>query len=142
MLLQNDLQSLNDSFAVRFSSIKNFKFDFRVSENDTTDMGTDGAPGAFAFIYLNNDSIRMDYDNLPFDQVTWFHIKSPKGKTVYRFHFNRISAYFTPQYANDNNSKSFIEVPEVFELANIIGRFHLQGNEQQTYINKVIITKR
>jgi len=137
------LWTSNDSFAVRFSNFPSFVSSFRVSEKDTTDMGTDGATGLYAMIYFGKDSIRITYQNLPLDEINWINIKSPKGKTVYRLHFNRINAAFSQDYIQKNTNNVQFEVPEVYELANIIWTLSLSGqradnlNKQGEYYDKV-----
>lgn len=113
------LWSANDSFAVKFSNLPNL-FPFPISKKDTTDMGTDGAPGLAAIIYYGNDSLRILYTNLPYGQVHYIPFQSPKGKTLYRLHFNGVMSAFTNAYMEKNRGKVQVEIPEVYELANII----------------------
>lgn len=113
------LWSDNDSFVVRFSNFPE-RFSFQISKRDTTDMGTDGAWGLVATIYYGSDSLRLPYKHLPYWQVHYISFKSPRGKTVYRLHFNGINSAFPDEYMEKNKGRVQVEVPEVYELANII----------------------
>jgi hypothetical protein len=138
------LMASNDSFAVRFSNFPSYAPSFRVSENDTTDMGTDGGVGLYAMIYFGHDSTRINYQNLPFDEVYFINIHSPKGNTVYRLHFNNVRAAYDRPFIDRNRGKVQVEVPEVYELANIIWALSPSGqraenlNKQGEYYNKVV----
>jgi len=137
------LWASNDSFAVKFSNDPNFVPSFRISERDTTDMGTDGATDLSAMIFFGKDSVRIAYQNLPLDQVNWFNIQSPKGKTLYRLHFNRINSAFSQDYIKQNTNKILVDLPEVYELANIIWTLSPSGQrannlyKQGAYYEKV-----
>jgi len=137
------LWATNDSFAVKFSNLPTFAPSFRVSEQDTVDAGTDGEMGSHAIVYFGNDSIRINYNNVPLDEVTWINIHSPKGKTVYRFHFNSYNVAFSPKYIQTNTNRIQLEVPEVYELANIIWTISPSGrradnlNKHGDYYKKV-----
>lgn len=133
----------NDSFVVRFSNAP-YTIPFRVSERDTTDMGTDGAIGLYAAIHYGKDSLRFDYKNLPFTQTHWITIQSPKGKTIYKLHFNQVNAAFSREYIEKNKGLVQIEIPEVYELANIIWTLSPSGqkaenlNKQGAYYQTVL----
>ena len=113
------LWSGNDSFFVKFSDFPE-RFSFQISKRDTTDMGTDGSRGLVATIYYGDDSLRLPYNNLPYWQVHFISFQSPKGKTVYRLHFNGIHSAFSAEYMEKNKGGVQVEIPEVYELANII----------------------
>jgi hypothetical protein len=137
------LWSENDSFRVKFSYLP-YIIPFKISETDTADMGTDGATGLYATIFYGKDSIRLDYHNFPYGQKHWIHLESPAGKTVYRLHFNPVWAEFSAEYIAKNNNNVQIEIPEAYELANIIWLLSPTGqragnlNKQGEYYQRVI----
>ena len=137
------LSSQDDSFRIKFSNLS-VVIPFKISETDTTDMGTDGATGLYAIIFYGKDSIRVDYHNLPYGQKHWIHLKSPKGKTVYELHFNPVAAEFSAEYIAKNNNNVQVEIPEAYELANIIWLLSPTGqradnlNKQGEYYQQVI----
>jgi hypothetical protein len=117
---------------------------YRISETDSMNMGTDGATGLYAIIFYGKDSIRLDYQNLPYGQKYWIHLESPKGKTVYELHFNPVTADFSAEYIAKNNNHVQVEIPEAYELANIIWLLSPTGqraenlNRQGEYYQRVI----
>ncbi len=113
------LTTTEDSFAVKFSN-SDKKFREPVLVNDSVDMGTNGSRGLTATIYLGKDSVVIPYTNLPYAQVFWIPIRSPHGKTVYRLHFNNTMSSFPKEYVRDHTGTTQFEIPEVYELANVI----------------------
>jgi hypothetical protein len=113
------LKTSSDSFTVRFSNYPE-KITMPVLINDTVDMGTNGADGLVATVYLGKDSVAIPYCNLPYFEVYWINIESPRGKTVYRLHFNNIISSFPPAYIRTHDGTTSFEIPETFELANIL----------------------
>ena len=138
------LWSPNDTFSVRFSNSSFAPYAFQISKNDTTDMGTDGAVGLKAVLYFGKDSLVIPYKNLPNWQVHYIPIQSPKGKTVYRLHFNGVFAAFSPEYIRKNKGRIHVAIPEVYELANIIWTLSPSGqrakdlNKQGNYYEKIL----
>lgn len=128
------LWSPNDSFSLKISNYPKI-FHYQVSKKDTIDLGTDGAAGLSINIYYGNDSLRIPYTNLPYGQVLYIPIQSPKGKTVYRLHFNNIAANFPPSYIQANKGNIQVEIPEVYELANILWTLSPTG-QRATDLNK------
>ena len=108
-----------DSFSVKFSSYSHI-IPMKFGNRDTVDMGTDGTMGMTATVYYGKDSITIPYKNLPYAQVHYIPIQSPNRKIIYRLHFNSIIAYFPPSYIEKNSGNVKFEIPEVYELANII----------------------
>lgn len=137
------LWAANDSFQVSFS-YSTWVVPFKISGADTLDMGSDGAPGLSATIHYGKDSLLLNYRNLPYEQVIWIHFKSPNGKTVYHLHFNAVTAAFPLEYIEKNNNSVRVEIPEVYELANIIWTLSPTGqrahnlNKQGEYYQRVI----
>ena len=114
------VETTSDSFSISFSNYPQWVNRYRVGNPDTIGPGTDGAVGLYAKIYSGKDSTRIDYTNMPYEQVNWINIESPKGKTVFRLHFNQVNAAFSLDYIRKHRGTLEFEVPEVFELANII----------------------
>ena len=138
------LWSPNDTFAVRFSNSLSTPWTFQISKSDTTDVGTNGGVGLKATIYFGKDSLVIPYKNLPNWQVHFIPIQSPKGKTVYRLHFNAVMAAFSTEYIRLNKGKIQVAIPEVYELANIIWTLSPSGqrakdlNKQGKYYEEVM----
>ncbi len=138
------LWSPNDTFSVKFSNSTFAPHAFQISKRDSVDMGTDGAVGLKATLYFGNDSLVIPYKNLPNWQVHYIPIQSPKGKTIYRLHFNGVIAAFSPEYIEKNKGQVQVDIPEVYELANIIWTLSPSGqrakdlNKQGNYYDKVM----
>ncbi len=124
----------NDSFAIRYE--RNPKiFHYVVSKNEIS-PGTDAAPNGFVTIFYGSDSFRLNYHNkLPYAQITYINFTSPKGKTTLRFHFNDLMCYFSKEYMNKNTGNVQFDIPEVYELANIIWTLSSSG-QRATDLNK------
>ncbi len=122
------LVTQEDSFSVKFRNYPR-KRTLPILPNDTVDMGTNGARGLTATIYYGRDSLVIPYKNLPFFEVYWIPIRSPKGTTNYRLHFNNITSSFSEEYIRKHKGTTSFEVPEVYELANIIWALSPAGKE-------------
>lgn len=87
------LWSEDDFFSVKliYKNLETYVCNFKISQNDTSDCGTDGAEGLVAVIHYGNDSLIVPYTNMPYCQMHYIPIKSPKGKTIYRLHFNGVA---------------------------------------------------
>jgi hypothetical protein len=137
------LISPSDTFKVRFSMIDGI-YPFKISEKDTIDMGSDGALGLYVTIYFGNDSLIFKYQNLPYAQSHWIHFESHKGRTVYHLHFNPVIAEFSAEYIAKHNNSVQVEIPEAYELANIIWLLSPSGqragnlNKQGEYYQRVM----
>jgi hypothetical protein len=137
------LWATNDTFAVKFS-YTNYRMPFQVSKKDTVGVGGDGALNLNATIYYGKDSAIFNYNNLPFGQAYWIPIQSPKGKTLYRLHFNSVMAAFPEKYIEKNKGNVQFEIPEVYELANILWTLSPTGqranglNKNGDYYHRVL----
>ncbi len=137
------LYSPNDSFAVKFSYTSDKSY-LQFKDKDTVDMGSDGAAGLSATIFYGKDSVNIPYNNLPFTEVYWINLQSPNARTVYRLHFNKVTASFTEGYIRENTNNTQFEIPEVYELANIIWTISPSGqrannlNKEGEYYKKVM----
>lgn len=119
----------NDLFAIKYGDFPSLDT-FKVSRTDKISPGFDASLNAYAIIYFNNDSLRLNYNNkLPYQHNFYINFESPKGKTTLRFHFNSVSNYFDKNYINQNKGKVTFEIPEVYELANIIWTLSPSGKK-------------
>lgn len=144
---QNYTKSLwteSDTFYVSFSRDNSEKIPFQVSAGDTLDLGTDGCKNLYTLIIAGKDTIKVNYVNTPYRQWHFIPIKSPKGKTIYRLRFNTIWAGYSDDYIKDSKNNIRFEIPEVYELANIIWTLSPSGsratdlNNNSDYYKKVI----
>ncbi|TCJ14022.1 DUF4932 domain-containing protein [Flaviaesturariibacter flavus] len=134
----------NDTFALRFKGDSARDY-FTASRKDKVSPGTDAAPGEYAVLYYGKDSLRLIYHNrLPYAHIFYVHFASPKGRTTLRFHFNELSSYFPASYRGQHRGKSQVDVPEAYELANIIWTLSPSGqratdlNKQGPYYQRVL----
>ena len=142
------LNSNDDHFIVKinypFHIEDNQPDTFIISSRDTIDLGTGGMPGLSATVATDSDSLQIQYENFPFTQIVYVPIHSPKASTHYRLHFNGVNAYFSPEYIAEHNGKASIEIPEIFELANILWTLSPSGqrandlNRTGKYYSRVI----
>lgn len=86
-----------------------------------TSPGTDGSIGGYFTLFYGNDSVRFNFNNnIPYQHVIFVNLESPKGKTKFRFHFNEIACFFPEDYMKKNKGNVQFDIPEPYELANII----------------------
>jgi hypothetical protein len=124
----------NDTVELKFSNYPEH-FSYAVS-NLNTSPGTDACPQLFATLYYGKDSVRLNYHNqLPYAHVFLVNLESPKGKKTFRIHFNNLASFFSDDYMQKNNGGVKFEIPEPFELANIIWTLSPSG-EKATDLNK------
>lgn len=132
-----------DTFYVRFSNTTR-SIPLLVLPDDTVNCGTDGMPGTTATIYYGKDSVTISASNAPYEEVYYIPVESPKGKTTYLLQFNAITAYFPEDYIRKNKGTVQVEVPEAYELANIIWTLSTYGlvttdlNTKGEYYDQVI----
>lgn len=133
----------SDSFHVHFSRYPG-QVVVRTAGRDTADMGTDGAPGMTATLYYGRDSTVIPYDNFPYMQVYYVPLQTPEGRKTYRLHFNGITAWFPEEYTRQNKGNVQVDIPEVYELANILWTLSPSGqratdlNRKGDYYQRVI----
>ncbi|MCG2613778.1 DUF4932 domain-containing protein [Terrimonas sp. NA20] len=125
----------NDTFTIAYKGFDR-KFPRKVSSTTESDSGTDATMDDYATLYYGKDSIRIKYHNrVPYGQNVYFNIESPKGKTRFRLHFNEINCYFPPDYIKKNTGSIQFDIPESYELANIIWTLS-PGGQRATDLNK------
>lgn len=134
----------NDTFVIVYKGFDR-KFPKAVSAKPESDSGTDATMDDYATLYYGKDSVRINYNNrVPYGQNIYFNIESPKGKTRFRFHFNEITSYFPPDYIKKNTGNIQFDIPESYELANIIWTLSPSGQratdlyKQSDYYKEVV----
>ncbi|HEX2532309.1 MAG TPA: DUF4932 domain-containing protein [Chitinophagaceae bacterium] len=133
----------NDTFYLTFKG-DDRRLPYRVSREDQSSPGTDGAPGEYTTVYYGNDSLRLNYHNrIPYAHIIYLNFASPKGKTTLRFHYNDVACYFPAAYRQQHKGGIQFDIPEVYELANIIwtlsprGRRAADLNKEGPYFEEV-----
>jgi hypothetical protein len=134
----------NDTFTLKFKGYPDLSY-YTVSRKDKISPGTDASPNGYATIYYGNDSLRLNYhNNLPYAHITYINFQSPKGKTTLRFHFNDLACYFPAEYMEKNKGNIQFDIPESYELANIIWTLSPSGqrakdlNKEGEYYKRVV----
>ncbi len=113
------LWAANDTFYVQGLSWDK-EWSFSTTTRDTIDLGTDGYEGMKMKVWTLNDTLDIPYVNFPEEQWLFVPIASPKDTTVYRLRFNPQSAVFSDQYIQEHTERISFQVPETYELANVI----------------------
>lgn len=134
----------NDTFTLRFSAFPG-SYPFKVGKKPKEDLGTDAGPGLYVTVYYGKDSIRFSYHNrIPYAHVMYVPFESPNGKTTLRLHFNDLYCFFPAAYMEKNRNNVQIDIPEPYELANIIWTLSPAGqkatdlNKEGEYYKKVV----
>jgi hypothetical protein len=133
----------NDTIALKFSDVQE-KEHYQVSTL-TTSPGTDAAYGLGITLYFGKDSLRLNYHNkIPYAHIIFVNLASPKGKRTLRLHYNNLSSMFPKSYMIQNIGNVQYEIPETFELANILWTISPAGqratdlNKEGAYYNRVM----
>jgi hypothetical protein len=116
----------NDSFQVKYSF--STSADTRaIGKRDSMNFNTDGMvilngelQPVTATIIAGKESVTLTYKNKPYGQYHYVTVNSPKGKTVIRMGFQPSPAIYTVDYINANKGNVQVQVPETYELANVI----------------------
>ena len=118
-------------FAVRSSSSSK-PYPLTAVAGDTVDLGNDGYPGSFATIFTGQDSIQINYTNSPYSQRIYIPLNTPDGKAMYRLRFNGVAGQFSDEYVQQHTNKEEFEIPEAYELANILWTLSSHGQKNST----------
>lgn len=113
------LHSNRDSFFVKEDGWEK-PYKLPILRGDTIDLGTDGYEGAIMRIWTDKDTISIPYVNSPYRQWLFIKVVNKEDTTVYRMRFNEDNSIFTNEYVIKNKKTHSIEIPEIYELANII----------------------
>ncbi|MBO0949603.1 DUF4932 domain-containing protein [Fibrella forsythiae] len=125
------LQLKSQQFSVRASN-SSAPYSLTAVVGDTVDLGNDGYPGAYAIVSTGQDSVRINYTNLPYGQRIYIPLITPAGKATYRLRFNGVPGQFTDEYVRQHTDKEEFEIPEVYELANILWVLSAHGEKNTT----------
>jgi hypothetical protein len=114
----------NDTFVLKFKNypkVYTYKVSRGINERPGSDNGTDAKMDEYATLYFGQDSLRLNYHNkIPYAHIIHINFESPKGKSSLRFHFNDVASYFPGDYMEKNEGNVQFDIPESYELANII----------------------
>ena len=69
-------------------------------------------------LWTDTDTLNVPYMNTPEKQTLYVPIKSPKAETVYKLRLNSQNTCFSDAYKKESAIR--FEIPEIYELANII----------------------
>ncbi|HYK75810.1 MAG TPA: DUF4932 domain-containing protein [Daejeonella sp.] len=109
-----------DTIIVKFNYTPT-TYKYAVGEHEVVSPGTDARLNEYVMIYYGSDSLRLSYHNkLPYGQIIFVNFASPKGKTTLRFRFNKVASSFSAEYVEKNKGNIQFDIPETYELANII----------------------
>lgn len=92
----------------------------KLSEDPPINTGNDGHPNRFFTVYIGKDTIVLQNKNFPFQHRTFFQIDTPHGRRELIIRYNAVKNYFTEDYISQIKGRINFELPEVYELANII----------------------
>lgn len=131
----------SDSIAIRWSNGGVNKYELKDKHN----FNNDAVPGAYLVLYFENDSIRIDYENkIPYGQYTYINFIQNGNRKTIRLGFDMQPSVFSKSYVSKNTGNVQFEIPEVYELANIIWTLSPNGkrasdlNKDGYYYKKVI----
>lgn len=134
----------NDTFRLKFSNYPK-TFSYRVSSKGKEDAGTDAELNGYMMLYYGKDSLRLPYHNhVPYAHIIYVDLESPAGKTRIRLHFNDLYSYFPEDYQQQSRKQVRFEIPEAYELANIIWALSPAGqratdlNTKGSYYRQVV----
>jgi hypothetical protein len=94
---------------------------------DTADMGNEATKNAYYDLIYDKASIRISYDNFPHEQITYIPMQMGGRKFIQRLRFNPIVTFYSNDYIKTNTGKANFDIPEVYELANIIWTLSPKG---------------
>lgn len=113
------LFTTNDSFFVK-GLVWEKEWILATTTSDTVDLGTDGFEGNNIMVWTQRDTITIPYVNAPFEQKVLIPIASKNDTTIYKLRFNAQSSKFSNSLISDSRGKIVFQIPEIYELANII----------------------
>lgn len=114
------LWSSTDSFYLASSTFDKI-YAFPISAEDTINFGTYGHSRDVYFdIRTDLDSLRIRHVNYPEKQLIKIPLASPHDTTVCILRFQAANPVFTDEYIRNTRGVTSIEIPAVYELANII----------------------
>lgn len=111
--------SESDKIRYTFSNYPD-ELQLNLSERDTISPGTNTGKDVLMTAFIGKDTLRIKADNYPYARRSFVTIKTPGKTTVVIFRFNAVSSNFSQEYIQHNEGKISYEVPEVYELSNIV----------------------
>jgi hypothetical protein len=119
MLFPDTLKSNRDSFFVTSPQFDEV-YTQLIAKKDTFNLGTAGYKGVYMKIWTDIDTIIIPHVNYPFDQLLKLPVVSPRDTTMCILRFQGNSSNFSNKYMSQAKGNYKFEIPEVYELANII----------------------
>ncbi|MEZ5059788.1 MAG: DUF4932 domain-containing protein [Saprospiraceae bacterium] len=113
------LQSKGDTFFVNSQKFRNI-WSFPITRKDTLNLGTSGYKGVTFTIYTDIDTLEIPYVNFPNRQLVKIPIVSAKDTALCILRFQSSTSNFSDAYADEKKGKVDFQIPEVYELANVI----------------------
>ena len=136
----------NDTFVLKFSNYHKY-FPYSVSRADKSSPGSNAEMDGYVSIYYGKDSVRLNYHNhAPYAHIFYVDLASPLGKTRLRIHLNELRVHYPKAYTDKNRGTARFDIPEAWELANIIWLLSPSGqrssdlNRTGYYYQKVLGT--
>ena len=131
MLFPDTLRSTKDTFFVNSPKFENL-YSQLITKNDTLNLGTAGYKGAYFKLWTDSDTIIIPHVNYPLDQLIKIPVVSLKDTSMVILRFQGNGSDFQDDYISLSKGNYKIEIPEVYELANIILYLsecsHITGN--------------
>ena len=119
MLFPDTLRSTQDSFFISSPKFDKIRSHF-ISRENNLNLGTSGHRGVSMTIWTDLDTIVIPHVNFPYRQLIKIPIASPTDTAICILRFNPNSSNFSDEYVLNANGTFEIEIPEVYELANIV----------------------
>ena len=126
-----NIESVNDSFRYSEAGFST-KFPFA----DTLSFGSSYFKNIFK-ISTDVDSVKFAYDiaRRPYKQSYQINIHSPSKNQVVYVTFYETDCWFTDEYIRNSNHKVVYQIPEVYELANVL---YALTNSSQSDSNRTL----
>lgn len=119
MVYPDTLRSTNDSVFIN-SPKWNKELRLKISKGDTINWGTYGYNGVLFEIWTDIDTLKIPHVNHPYEQFIKIPIVTSKDTTLCILRFQAIDSNFDNSYVAKNKGRVSFEIPETYELANII----------------------
>jgi hypothetical protein len=100
--------------------------------------GDSPAPDCRVWVKTDKDSVELSFDHelKPYDQINEVNIITPRFKKTIRYNFRRMRCEFDTTYMNSVKDNPQYEVPEIYELANILYSLTQSSHADQNRIFK------
>jgi hypothetical protein len=86
-----------------------------------------GKAAGYAVINYGGDSIKIDWKNPPYRQYYYINFESDSGAFRFRLGFEPANVMFSDEYKSRHKGTIQFDIPEVYELANIIWNLSPSG---------------